>query len=333
MGKQEDAIVERIRSLFPQSASEIGIGDDAAVIHPDGAVVITNDLLIENVDFTDRIPLKFVAEKSLAVNLSDLAAMGATPTHFVLAVGVPRDRLPWLEMFFTALAEASRRYGIRLIGGDLSAASELVISITAFGRLAGPRPLLRSNAKAGQRIYVSRPLGGSASGLALLGKEWQVGDTITAPSGNQVGYAQLEFGSGAIRQHVAPAPEMKLGAALALLDGIGAVIDVSDGLSTDLHRICNASNVGAEIEWERVPLFPDLHSVGRSLGINVEEVALHGGEEFALLFTSDRRESELSGALGRPVYNIGRVTAGREVVLMRNGHCVPLGDYGFDHFA
>lgn len=335
MGRREDALVRRIRELFADITSEVPIGDDAAVIQPPTPLVVTNDVLVENVDFTDAIPLSFVAEKSLASNLSDLAAMGARPTHFVLALAIPRSALESIDEFLSSLSAAAKRYDVTLVGGDLSAASELVISITAFGRLAGARPLVRSSARGGERIYVSRPLGGSSAGLTLLGKGWRIdrAGRATPPTAAAFGYAQVEFAAAALRHHVSPLPELALGAALAARPDIGACIDISDGLSTDLHRICEASGVGAEIEWERIPLFPDLHTVGRTVGVVTEEAVLHGGEEYALLFTSSARESELSARLGRPVYAIGRIVSGSGVTLVRDGISVPLGSYGYDHFA
>ena len=130
----------------------------------------------------------------------------------------------------------------------------------------------------------------------------------------------------AIRRHVDPEPEVRLGRDLAQIDEVTACIDVSDGLSSDLHHLCDASDVGADIERERIPIFPDL--LGNGLGIPVQECVLHGGEEYALLFTSSLRESELSTRLRRPVYAIGRVRAERGVRL--NGEALEA--KGFEHF-
>ena len=121
--------------------------------------------------------------------------------------------------------------------------------------------------------------------------------------------------------------------ALARISEVTSCIDVSDGLSTDLHHLCDASECGAEIEKERIPVFPDLPSYGAKFGINVKDAVLHGGEEYALLFTSSLRESDLSTRLGRPVYAIGRITKAREVVLKENGLARPLEARGWDHFA
>jgi thiamine-monophosphate kinase len=302
MRKSENEIVASLRRLFPRA------GDDAAVI---GEQVITTDMLIEDVDFTRDAPLRLIARKSLAVNLSDLAAMGARPQYAVVALGIP----PWLEdaePFFEALAEASREWSIEIVGGDLSRAEKLTIAVTAIGE--AKQPLLRSGARPGDRVYVSRPIGGSAAGLHLL----------QHPPG-EMSYAQRELADSAIRRHLDPEPELELG--LRLVGLASACIDLSDGLSTDLHHLCQASGVGAEIERARIPLFPGLAESG--LGIDIRQAVLHGGEEYALLFTSKLRESELSAKVGRPVYAIGRITRGPEVLL--DG--APLEPRGFDHFG
>lgn len=308
---KEAQLVARVRELFSPR-----IGDDAAVVDNQ---VLTTDLLIEDVDFTRATPLRFIARKSLAVNLSDLAAMGAAPAYALLSLGLPAWAREGADEMLVAYAEAAREHGIEIVGGDFSRAEKLTISVTAIGRIV-TRPLLRSGARPGDRVYVSRPVGGSAAGLAMLGKDVKA-------------YAHREFIESAIRRHLDPEPELALGMALARIDEVTSCIDVSDGLSTDLHHLCDASNCGAEIEKERIPVFPDLLAYGAKLGINVKDAVLHGGEEYALLFTSSLRESELSTRLGRPVYAIGRMTKAREVILKDDGVARPLEARGWDHFG
>lgn len=307
----EAQLVARVRELFSPR-----IGDDAAIIEDR---VYTTDMLVEDVDFTRATPLRFVARKSLAVNLSDLAAMGAAPAYALLALALPPWALERADEMLEAYAEAAKQYGIEIIGGDFSRAEKLTISVTAVGRIV-TRPLLRSGAKPGDRVYLSRPVGGSGAGFALLGKD------VAA-------YEHREFVESAIRRHVDPEPELALGLALAQIPEVTSCIDVSDGLSTDLHHLCNASQCGAEIEKERIPVFAELPAYGRRLGIDVAKVVLHGGEEYALLFTSSISESQLSSRLGRPVYAIGRITRDRGVLLKEDGIARPLEPRGFDHFA
>jgi thiamine-monophosphate kinase len=317
--KNEAEIIARVRELFPQRSASVGIGDDAAVV---GQQVITTDLLIEDVDFMRTVPIDLIARKSLAVNLSDVAAMGAIPAYGVVALGLPPWALEQIDPFLRALAGAAHEYDFDLVGGDLSRADKLTIAITATGRI-GHRPLLRSGARPGDRVYLSRPIGGSAAGLSLL---QQFGWSVEPP--RTLGYALRELATSAIRRHLDPEPELRLGAALGGLDEVTACIDVSDGLSTDLHHLCDASGCGAEIERQRIPVFPDLVASGSALGIDVQNAVLHGGEEYALLFTSSLRESDLSSRLRRPVYAIGRITERREVTL--DG--MPFPARGFDHF-
>ncbi len=311
----EAQLVARFRELFSTR-----IGDDAAVVAVEkGEQVLTSDMLVEDVDFTRATPLHFVARKSLAVNLSDIAAMGAKPEFALLSLALPQWAREQLDEMLTAFASAAREHGVEIVGGDLSRGEKLVVSINAIGRVV-TRPLLRSGAKRGDRIYLSRPIGGAAAGLKLLEKD-------------VASYAEREFVESAIRRQLDPEPEIALGLALAQIDAVTACIDVSDGLSTDLHHLCEASNCGAELEKERIPVFQDLLSFGGKLGVNVRDAVLHGGEEYALLFTSSLPESQLSTRLRRPVYAIGRMTSERGVILKEDGIARPLLPGGFDHFA
>ena len=300
------------------------IGDDAAIV---GNEVFTTDMLVEDVDFTQATPEHFIARKSLAVNLSDLAAMGARPSWALIGLALPPWFMPRVDAFADALAAAASEHAIEIIGGDLSKSSKLVIAVTAAGKL-DHRPLVRGGARAGDFLYVSRPLGGSGAGLALLQQGWSANGV--AP--REVSFASRELGASAIRRHLDPQPELSLGIALARTPEVTACIDVSDGLSTDLHHICDASNCGATIDRERIPLFPGLLESAASLGIAIRDVVLHGGEEYALLFTSKLRESEMSARVGQPVYMIGRITESREVLLRDGGATTPLEPRGWDHF-
>ncbi len=302
----EAALIERLRKHFPKA------GDDAAII---GEQIVTTDMLIEDVDFTNVIPLRYIARKSLAVNLSDLAAMGAAPSFCVAALGIP----PHVdaEQLVDALADAAKHHQIEIVGGDLSRADKLVISVTAFGRAT--RPLLRSTAKPGDRLYVSRPLGASAAGLALI----QRYGSIEPPAG--LAYLDRELANAVIRRHVDPEPEVALGMLLARVPEVTSCIDISDGLSSDLAHLCAESKCGAELDKARIPVFPELHLAK----VDVANCVLNGGEEYALLFTSSLREAELSSRLKRPVYSIGRMS--REPRMRLDG--VAIEAKGWDHFS
>jgi thiamine-monophosphate kinase len=334
MAKPEEEIVALIRRTFDDPQVTLGIGDDAAVFNASGPMIVTTDLLVEDIDFTSETPIEFVARKSLAANVSDLAAMGATPDVFLLALAIPDAYRSLLPRFFEAMSDAARNYGIRLIGGDLSGGAKFTIGITAMGR-AEARTLLRSKAQAGDRIYLSRPVGGAAAGFTLWSKGWRMDSAgnVASPPGGQTTWADREFGGAAIRQFLNPTAEVRLGPQLGSDETVHACIDLSDGLSSDLRRLCIASGVAARIEWERLPIFPELEKIGRGLGITPEDAALHGGEEIALLFTSTSSEYDLSSRLVRPVYMIGEIKAGSGITLARGNAEVELADYGFDHFS
>lgn len=307
----EQQLVARARALFSQR-----IGDDAAIVDDR---VYTTDMLVEDVDFTRSTPLRSVARKSLAVNLSDLAAMGAAPAYALLSLALPEWAQPHAEEMLAACAEAARTWKVEIIGGDFSRAEKLVVSVTAIGRVV-TRPLMRSGARPGDRLYVSRPLGASMAGLALAGRQAEA-------------YAEREFIDSAVRRHRDPEPEIELGLALSAIPEVTSCIDVSDGLSSDLQHLCDASGCGAQVEKERIPIFADLLTHGPKLGVNVRDAVLHGGEEYALLFTSSFREAELSTRLRRPVYSIGRMTRDRGMLLSEGGVARPLEPRGWDHFA
>jgi len=309
----EAQLVARVRELFSTR-----IGDDAAIV---GDQVFTTDLLVEDVDFRRATPPRSIARKSLAVNLSDLAAMGAAPSIALLALALPAWAMETVDEMLVAFAESAKEHGIEIVGGDFSRGDKLTVAVTAVGRIV-TRPLLRSGAKPGDRVYLSRQVGGSAAGLQLLGRDL-----------SSYGYAERELAESAIRRQLDPEPELALGVRLASIAEVTSCIDVSDGLSTDLHHLCAASACGAEIDKERIPVFQDLLACGPRLGIAVGDAVLHGGEEYALLFTSSLPESQLSTRVGRPVYAIGRMTRDRGVLLKENGKTQPLEPKGFDHFA
>lgn len=310
----ESELVARIRTLFSPR-----IGDDAAVI---GQQVFTADMLVEDVDFLPETSLRLVGRKSIAVNLSDLAAMGAAPDYALVSIALPDWVRTRVDDLLEGIASAAREHRIEIVGGDLSRGAKLTVAVTAIGHVV-TRPLLRSGARAGDRIFVSRPIGASAAGLSLLtGRKDLAG----------MGYADRELVESVLRRHLDPEPEVELGLALAAIPEVTACIDVSDGLSTDIHHLCRASSLGATIAKERIPVFPDLGSAAPRLGLDLRRCVLDGGEEYALLFTASLRESELSRRVGRPVYAIGRMTGDSAVVLTENGEPRPLLPEGWDHF-
>ena len=261
---EEEIVGEILRqaSRVPQPGVSVGIGDDAAVVAalPRGErLLLSTDQVIEGTHFIpDLHPPRALGHKCLARGLSDIAAMGGAPLYFLLSLCLPAwvDR-DWLRSYLGGLLKLSKRCGVPLVGGDVAGGGQFAADVTVVGAVGARRLLLRSGAKPGHIIFVSGQLGGSALGLERLStREFPVSDA-------------------AIRRHLYPQPRLELGRFLQNTVGATAAMDLSDGLSTDLERLVKASGVGAEIEESAVPRFR---------GASAAQ-ALHGGEDYELLFT------------------------------------------------
>jgi thiamine-monophosphate kinase len=326
----EDQLIGRIsRKLsFPTSRAKLrlGIGDDAAIVPPSAQAdwVLSSDTSLEGVHFlADTHPADSVGYKALARAISDLAAMGATPLFFLLTLALPAGRTgKWLDRFLAGLGRAARLFRTSLIGGDTTKSPTIFISITVVGRIAPGRAITRSGARPGDRIYVSGTLGAAQLGLRMIQRE--------APSIRN---------HSRLRAHLYPRVRTELGAWLAQQRVASAMIDISDGLSTDLGRLCAASGVGASIWADRIPCVHlpagarRLRSLAR-LRLNPLKLALDGGEDYELLFTvSPRREKRLRGAPGfAELTEIGEIVASKGVTLVGKAekHLLP---GGWDPFA
>jgi thiamine-monophosphate kinase len=297
----EIKILEEIRrrAALPRGRGLVlGIGDDCAIYRPRGSpedLLFTTDLLLEDVHFRRAThPPEAVGHKALARGLSDIAAMGGVPRFCLLSLAVDeRTGQAWMQRFYNGLLRLSRKAGVSLAGGDLARADKIACDIVVCGAVPRDRALRRDGARAGDAIYVSGRLGGSALGLAAgKGAAWA--------------------------RHLRPEPRLTLGVLLRERAGASAAMDLSDGLSMDLHRLALASGLEARIEPP--PRFP-----GASL-----EQALDGGEDYELLFTvrpSVRIPPRLGGvALTR----IGCLRKGRAGAVYLSDH--PLPALGYDHF-
>ncbi|MDD8027820.1 MAG: thiamine-phosphate kinase [Acidobacteriota bacterium] len=317
----ERELIKLIRRLFPSSRREVmrGIGDDAAVIRPGKTPwVLTKDLLVEDVDFRRSLhPPFLLGRKSLAVNLSDAAAMGARPALALLGLGLPPDLdLAWVREFLRGFRSRAREHGVDLVGGDLSASREIIVSVTVLATAA--KTIGRGGARPGDRLYVSGTLGDAALGFALIEK----------------GKAGGRAAAGLRRAFLDPSPRVELGLDLARLDLPSAMIDMSDGLSVDLAHLCEESGTGAEVDLARIPLSGEMVRLG---GKKALDYALNGGEDFELLFAARptrRNESRLE-EMGRrhAVTPIGRIVAGRGLTAVHpDGARVKLAVRGYEHF-
>jgi thiamine-monophosphate kinase len=317
---------ERIRRFFAPLAGPGGLGlvDDAALIDCASGkrLVVTADAIVAGVHYLPDDPPDLVARKLLRVNLSDLAAMGARPLHYVLTTALPAELGPeWLARFAEGLAEDQRRYGIHLLGGDsVGTRGPAVLSLTAIGEVAAGREVRRSGAKPGDLVWVSGTIGDAFLGLDLL----------------RGAYPDLapEHRDYLVRRFRVPEPRTELGPRLC---GIArAMIDVSDGLLADLGHICETSQVAAIVERDLLPLSLAARAiVERDQGIRARFVS--GGDDYELLFAAPADATEaiatLSLRLGVPVNRIGRIGVGAGVRLLdADGHRIPLEATGYRHF-
>lgn len=322
----ENRLVDWLRSLDPAGP----IGDDAALVTGVGDLALTVDHQIEGVHFVRGMPPELVARRLLAVNLSDLAAVGATPRWALLAFAAPRgfDRRRILE----PLVEACRRYGVVLAGGDLAASERLHLSLTLVGvRPARGHWLRRDGARVGDRLWISGVLGASALGRALIARGARVGSRgIALPTGLRLAPRLRRAAREAVRHHLEPAPALELGQALGRRRRVAA-IDVSDGLSRDLDRLCRASGVGALVDSESLPVAEGHTELALALGEDPLLLALHGGEDYALLFSLPANAKPPRE--GPPARPLGRFVRGTGARLSREGRAWPLRPAGWDHLT
>lgn len=307
----EFSLIERFLSFFPRARVPVGPGDDCAVLAPTrGALCVTTDAVVENVHFTrEGFSAEDIGHKALAVNLSDLAAMGATPRWFVCALALPKDfperELRGLARGMSALA---REHRIALVGGNFTSARELSITVTAAGELQGPA-MTRSGGRPGHLLYMSGALGEARLGLIHL----------------QSGRRR----SPAILRQRRPIPRVALGRLASRFASAG--MDISDGLAQDLGHLCEASGVGAEVELAHLPLSP---AVRAALGA---ERALAGGEDYELLLAIPperaRAFERACARAGQRVTRIGRLTRGHRRVLRDPEGRLVTPPPGFDHFT
>jgi len=310
---------ELIRRFFERPARRalLGVGDDCALLAaPSGgrALAITTDMLVCDRHFLADAPAITVGHKALAVNLSDLAAMGAAPVGFTLALALPAVDEAWLAGFASGMFALADETGCELLGGDTTR-GPLTISVTAFGEVAPDRALRRDRAMAQDDLWVSGALGGAALAVreALAGR--------VLPDGHP---AQVRMER--------PQPRLSLGLALRTL--AHAAIDVSDGLLADLAHLCERSGLGAEVHWPSIPVDAALANCPDA---ERQRLALSGGDDYELLFTaraSQRHAIEaLPARLGVPVTRIGTMSARAGVrVSDAAGRLLALDAQGFDHF-
>src|SRR5689334_14776657 len=297
-----------------------GLGDDAAVFRSGAGKenVITADLLVEDIDFRrTTTPPFLLGHKALAVSLSDIAAMGARPLWSLISIGVPEDvwETEFVNQFYDGLLALANHYGVQLIGGDTSRANEsIVIDSVAAGECAAGAAVMRAGAAPGDQIFVTGSLGAAAAGLRLIERGAHLAEQNLADEDSQ----KLDH---VLLRQLRPEPRVGWGIVLGEERLATALIDLSDGLSSDLNHLCEASNVGALIDASLLPIDERVVELCGRRALDPLQLALHGGEDFELLFTvKPEHVARLPRRVdGVEIKRIGEITAVSENVRISEG--------------
>ena len=331
----EFGLIARMASVLGSGKGDdvlIGIGDDAAVYRIDDERVhlVTTDALVEGVHF-DRMtmPMPYLGTKSISVNVSDIVAMNGVPRFATVVLGVPDNMtVEDVEALYSGMRSACETYDVRIIGGDTIASHGLTISVTVIGEARAEDIVTRSGAKPGDLLCVSGEVGASYAGLkVLLEQRRQLQEQGEEYSPNVGAFQHV------IRRHLVPKARLDL-----VRDWSErrvrptALIDVSDGVASEVNHICSSSGVGAEVHVAAIPIGLDTRRVADEFGDDVDTYALFGGEDYELIFTAPR---EITEQMDDESFNvIGRITADTDVVAkMADGETFPLGMGGFQHFG
>jgi len=332
----EFGLIDKITAGFPVFSPDLvkGVGDDAAVIRmgDEQVLLVSTDLLMEGIHFDLRyVPFKHLGYKSIVVNLSDIYAMNGIPNSVTVSIAMSsRFTVEAIEELYAGIRLACSDYGVDLIGGDTSSsASGLAISVTALGRAHADQVVYRSGAKATDLICVSGDLGAAYAGLQMLEREKQV---FLANPEMQPDLSGRDY---VIGRQLKPTPRKDI---IEKLKEIGvqptSMIDVSDGLSSDLKHLCKASNTGARIYQQQMPIDHETVSVADDFNIHEMTYALNGGEDYELLFTVPMDRREEIGML-KDVKILGYMTAAEDGLTLVNTETNQIYDIsakGFDHF-
>jgi thiamine-monophosphate kinase len=309
----------------------VGIGDDAAVLERGGGdLVFTTDLLVEGIHFERGSSLpRDLGAKAITVNVSDVAAMGASPRYAVAAVAVSEDvEAAWVIELTGGLREACVEYALALVGGDTNRAELIVLSVAVVGEVAPGRAVTRSGARPGDRIVVTGSLGAAAGGLAISNAPPdEAASALSEPWGREL--------SEALARPVARVGEAQILARA----GATAMMDLSDGLAIDLTRLCRASGAGARVALAKVPVAEALERGADTLGIEALSLAVSGGEDYELVATLPRdavesARADLFESFGTKLSDVGEIVEGSGVEAVRDdGSASPLEAEGWDHFG
>ncbi len=332
-------LIKRIRSGlgFKNKGVVVGIGDDSAAVRlTKGLLLIaTTDSLIEGIHFkSDTISSSQLGRKSVAVNVSDIAAMGGIPCYLLISIGIPPSlSVEYIDGFYDGIREATESYNVVVVGGDtFGSDNRLIISITILGEIEEEYLVRRRGAKVGDKIFVTGSLGDSALGLEIL--ESGISDNRPVKATQRTIHIDE-----IISRHILPTPRLEEGRLLATKRLASAMIDTSDGLASDLRRICEESAVGARIYLKKIPISEAVNDIAFSRDKSPFDYALYGGEDYELLFTV--REDMVADmprhweGMKNPIKEIGEIIEEDEgILIIDEAHNIsPLTREGYDHFS
>ena len=324
----EAALINLIRDKYGATGAgelALGIGDDAALIRtPEGFLVVTADLLVENTHF--RMDLNepyLLGWKSAAVNISDIAAMGGVPTYSFVSIGLPDIEVSIVEAIYEGMRDVSAKYGSVLAGGDTVASpSGIVINVTQLGTVESDNVARRDGAKPGDAILVTNTIGDSRAGLELLLRlGLEESRRVSEPC---------------VMRHLKPEPRVHEARAAVATGMVHSMMDLSDGLAADLRKLCEASGVGARVIADALPISEDTHIAAARLDLDPIRLAAGGGEDYELLLTCDPKAApEIARAIsstGSTARVIGEIIEGSDVTLvLPTGEEEPIGG-SWEHF-
>ncbi|MGB9597764.1 MAG: thiamine-phosphate kinase [Candidatus Poribacteria bacterium] len=321
----EFKLIKRMSDILGSPSRQIikGIGDDCAIINPSSEMLqlVTTDMLVEGVHFelSTATPCQ-IGWKSLAVNISDIASMGGKPSYAFVSIGFPRNvTVEFVDEIYIGMRDVAKEYGVDIIGGDTVSSPQVIINIALLGEVEKDSYILRSGAKVGDLICITGDVGGSSAGLEILQRKLNIDGT---------------------EKHLLPKPRLKEGQLLAKSGYITAMIDISDGVSSEINHICEQSETGAKIYMKDIPLSPYVRSVANVLNKNPYDFALFGGEDYELLFTCQKDKFQYLQNLiykncHTPITCIGQILDKSELITIDDldHNTIPLFARGYNHFA
>ena len=324
-------LIESIKDGCLYSPGKVmkGIGDDCAVFGPyDGNLhLITTDMLVEDVHFIlGKVDPEDLGQKAIAVNLSDIAAMGGTPLHGVVSIAIPKStHVSTIHMIYHGMKEMCRKYHVNILGGDTSASHDrLFINVAILGEVPEREVLYREGAKPGDRLYVTGSLGDAAGGLKILTGEAKAPEDVARVLTDA---------------HNRPMPSLEMGRIIGRSRLAGAMMDISDGLVSDLRHICEAGHVGARLFHPSIPLSDEVRTLADINRFDPYDLGLNGGEDYRLLVTvplvhcGEFENLFMDGATGY-VFNVGEITEEKGIRMSKDdGEEVVLGIKGYRHFG